>query len=61
MKKEIPVPVIAAVIVVIVGIVGFFGYRTIAQPKPAHIKGGVHVTPPNNSAAPGSNAPKTGG
>lgn len=67
MKKEIPMPVIIATIAIVVVILGVVGYRSIVQPKPAVVPGGVHVSPPNFATPPATNingmpsAPTTGG
>jgi hypothetical protein len=66
MKKEIPVPAVIAAIVVVVAIVGFFGFRALSQSRPALVPGGVHVSPPNNGAPQrgmgrGAPGPSTGG
>jgi hypothetical protein len=62
MKKEVPMPVIIAAIAVVVVVLGVVGYRTIVQPRPAVVPGGVHVSPPNFNTFPSNHsAPSTAG
>ena len=61
MKREVPMPVIIAAIAIVVVIIGVVGYRTLVQPRPADVPGGVHVSPPNHSAPANHSAPSTGG
>lgn len=53
MKNEIPAPVVAICIVVVVLVVSLMVWKGLSGGKPAVVPGGVHVTPPSRLSAAG--------